>query len=167
MLGAKGRGRGRGRSDQRRFEDTERLLASTVAREARSARSCSLSLRRPRTSVPKPCGERWVGMGAGVLSRVRDGDYLCVLTLGGGGSAVGSSLHGRARHHPVRHQLPTRGQPLAPGGGRSTMGSASAVARGYATTGGVSAPRRRRRVSATRMAGSRARVQIGGGSRSN
>ena len=60
---------------------------------------------------------------------------------GGGGSAVGSSLHGRAGHHPVRHQLPTRGQPLAPGGGRSTMGSASAVARGgadgYATTGGA------------------------------
>ena len=152
MLGAKGRGRGRGRSDQRRFEDTERLLASTVAREARSARSCSLSLRRPRTSVPKPCGERWVGMGAGVLSRVRDGDYLCVLTLGGGGSAVGSSLHGRARHHPVRHQLPTRGQPRAPGGGRSTMGSASAVARGgadgCATTGGARRAGRRRRVSA-------------------
>ena len=59
-LGAKGRGCGRGRSDQWRFEDTERLLAATVAREARSARSCSLSLRRPRTSVPKPCGERRV-----------------------------------------------------------------------------------------------------------
>ena len=84
-------------------------------------------------------------MGAGALSRVRDGDYLCVLTSGGGGSAVGSSLHGRAGHHPVRHQLPTRGQPLARGGGRSTMGSASAVARGgadgYATTGGVGARR--------------------------
>ena len=59
-LGAKGRGCGRGRSDQWRFEDTERLLAATVAREARSARSCSLSLRRPRTSVLEPPCVRFV-----------------------------------------------------------------------------------------------------------